>query len=145
MPVELKIPAVGESINEVTIGAWRKSVGERVERDEEIVELETDKATFDLPAPAAGVITKILKQPGDTAAVGEVIGYVGDGAGAEAEQPAKPAAPSTPAAPLLRETRPVPPPPAAPARREVPAPPPESAKAGPPAPLLAGREERIVP
>jgi 2-oxoglutarate dehydrogenase E2 component (dihydrolipoamide succinyltransferase) len=80
MPLELKVPAVGESISEVIVGAWRKSVGERVERDEEVVELETEKATVDLPAPAAGTITKILKQAGDTAAVGEVIGYLDDAA-----------------------------------------------------------------
>ncbi len=163
MPVELKIPAVGESISEVTIGAWRKGVGQRVEQDEEIVELETDKATFDLPAPAAGVITRILKQPGETAAVGEVIGYVGDGAAAEAQKPAKPAAPSTPAAaesspqsrppeaaaraevpesaqareaPPARQTRPAPPP-AAPAQQEAPAPAPPAApaKKDAPAPL----------
>jgi len=74
MPVEVKIPAVGESIAEVVIGNWRKSVGEPVRQDEEIVELETDKATFDLPAPASGVITKILKKSGETARRGEVIG-----------------------------------------------------------------------
>ncbi|MGE5194547.1 MAG: biotin/lipoyl-containing protein, partial [Deltaproteobacteria bacterium] len=95
MPVELKIPAVGESISEVIIGAWRKSVGDRVEQDETLVELETDKATFDLPAPAAGVITKIVKQSGETAAVGDVIGYVGDGAAAaEPQPPVKAAAPA---------------------------------------------------
>src|SRR5436190_22175654 len=98
MPVELKIPAVGESISEVTIGAWRKGVGERVESDENVVELETDKATFDLPAPAAGVITKIVKQAGETAAVGEVIGYVGDGTASETQPPAKATAPPSPAA-----------------------------------------------
>jgi 2-oxoglutarate dehydrogenase E2 component (dihydrolipoamide succinyltransferase) len=80
MPTELKIPAVGESITEVVIGAWHKSVGDPVETDEDIVELETDKATFELPAPAAGVITKILKSAGETAAVGDVIGYVDEAA-----------------------------------------------------------------
>jgi len=84
MPVELKIPAVGESITEVQVGAWRKSVGDQVALDEEIVELETDKATFELPSPAAGVITKILKAAGETAAVGEIIGYVGEAAPAQA-------------------------------------------------------------
>src|SRR5579863_1754289 len=78
MPIDLKIPAVGESITEVVIGAWRKKVGDTVEKDEDLVELETDKATFDLPAPAAGVITQILKKAGDTAAVGDVIGSIGD-------------------------------------------------------------------
>ena len=78
MPVELKVPAVGESITEVMIGQWRKKVGDKVERDEELVEVETDKATVDIPAPAAGVLTKILKQAGETAAVGEAIGEIGD-------------------------------------------------------------------
>src|SRR5579872_3259663 len=81
MPVELKIPAVGESITEVVIGAWRKSVGETVEKDEDLVELETDKATFELPAPAAGVLTQIVKKAGDTAAVGDVIGSIGEATG----------------------------------------------------------------
>jgi 2-oxoglutarate dehydrogenase E2 component (dihydrolipoamide succinyltransferase) len=97
MPIELKIPAVGESIAEVIIGNWRKSVGELVRQDEEIVELETDKATFDLPAPASGVITKILKKAGETASVGEVIGYLGEGA------PGQPSAPA-PAASLETKT-----------------------------------------
>jgi 2-oxoglutarate dehydrogenase E2 component (dihydrolipoamide succinyltransferase) len=79
MPVEVKIPSVGESIAEVVIGNWRKSIGEPVRQDEEIVELETDKATFDLPSPASGVITKILKKAGETASIGEVIGYLGEG------------------------------------------------------------------
>lgn len=78
MPVELKIPAVGESIAEVVIGAWRKSVGDAVEKDEDLVELETDKATFELPAPAAGVLTQILKKAGETVAIGDVIGSIGD-------------------------------------------------------------------
>jgi 2-oxoglutarate dehydrogenase E2 component (dihydrolipoamide succinyltransferase) len=167
MPVELKIPAVGESINEVTIGAWRKSVGERVERDEEIVELETDKATFDLPAPAAGVITKIVKQAGETAAVGEVIGYVGDGAGSETQslakaaatpspaaaapaQPARPAAQSPRAEGAPRAEKPAPPPAAVPAVRETgraapAAPTTKEAQPSPPAARAPGREERVVP
>ncbi len=85
MPVELKIPAVGESIAEVVIGAWHKAAGEAVARDEDLVELETDKATFDLPAPTGGVLSKILKKAGETATVGEVIGYVDESA-----QPASP-------------------------------------------------------
>lgn len=96
MPIELKIPAVGESINEVVIGAWRKKVGDTVEKDEELVELETDKATFELPAPAAGVITQILKKAGDTAAVGDVIGSIGDAAAVpQAPAKAKSPAPTT--------------------------------------------------
>ncbi len=74
--LELKVPSVGESITEVQVGKWHKSIGQRVEKDENVVELESDKATVDLPAPATGAISKILKQSGQTAAVGEVIGYV---------------------------------------------------------------------
>jgi 2-oxoglutarate dehydrogenase E2 component (dihydrolipoamide succinyltransferase) len=76
MPIELKVPEVGESITEVYIGEWRKSVGDRVEVDEELVELESEKATFDAPAPASGVLAKILKKSGETAEVGEVIAYI---------------------------------------------------------------------
>lgn len=81
MAVELKVPAVGESITEVVIGAWRKSVGDVVQRDEEVVELETEKATVDLPAPAAGRMSQILKPAGETAAVGEVIGLIEEQSG----------------------------------------------------------------
>ncbi|MDZ4861551.1 MAG: 2-oxoglutarate dehydrogenase complex dihydrolipoyllysine-residue succinyltransferase [Candidatus Hydrogenedentes bacterium] len=76
MPVELVVPPMGESISEVQIGAWRKQPGEPIARDESIVELESDKATIDLPAPSAGTISKILKKEGERAAVGEVIGYM---------------------------------------------------------------------
>jgi 2-oxoglutarate dehydrogenase E2 component (dihydrolipoamide succinyltransferase) len=74
--IELKVPAVGESVREVQIGQWRKAVGDRVARDEELVQLETDKATVDLPAPEAGVLTKILKQAGESVAVGDVIAHL---------------------------------------------------------------------
>ncbi len=76
MPVELKVPEVGESITEVQIAQWRKQVGDRAEKDENLVEIESDKATVELPSPIAGTITQILKQPGEKAKVGEVIGYI---------------------------------------------------------------------
>ncbi len=76
MAVELKVPAVGESVTEVQIGQWRKREGDRVERDESVVEIESDKATVDLLAPSAGVVSKLLKQQGEKAAVGETIGYL---------------------------------------------------------------------
>ena len=76
MPLELKVPEVGESITEVQIGKWHKSVGEHVEKDEPVVEIESDKATIDLPAPVAGTLSKMVKKQGDQAAVGEVIGYL---------------------------------------------------------------------
>ncbi|HUG94113.1 MAG TPA: 2-oxoglutarate dehydrogenase complex dihydrolipoyllysine-residue succinyltransferase, partial [Planctomycetaceae bacterium] len=73
---DLKVPSVGESITEVYIGRWQKQPGERVEQDEAVVELESEKATFDAPAPAAGVIDELLKQEGELAEVGEVIARI---------------------------------------------------------------------
>ncbi|HUK40872.1 MAG TPA: 2-oxoglutarate dehydrogenase complex dihydrolipoyllysine-residue succinyltransferase [Candidatus Acidoferrales bacterium] len=79
MSIEIKVPEVGESISEVLIGNWLKSEGDHVERDEEVVVIETDKATLEVPAPDAGTITKVLKQNGDKAAVGDVIAYLEEG------------------------------------------------------------------
>jgi 2-oxoglutarate dehydrogenase E2 component (dihydrolipoamide succinyltransferase) len=76
MAVELKVPTVGESITEVQIGQWLKGEGETVTKDENLVEIETDKATVEVVAPISGKITKVLKKSGDTAEIGEVIGYV---------------------------------------------------------------------
>jgi 2-oxoglutarate dehydrogenase E2 component (dihydrolipoamide succinyltransferase) len=76
MPIELKVPSVGESITEVEISEWNKTEGESVKRDEVVAILETEKVTVELPAPGNGVITKILKKKGETAKVGDVIGYM---------------------------------------------------------------------
>src|SRR5210317_28499 len=95
MAIELKVPEVGESITEVMIGAWKKGVGEQVQADESVVEIESDKATVELPAPAAGVIKEILKQAGEQAVVGEVIGYLEASAAGVAPPPAEPAAPQS--------------------------------------------------
>ena len=76
MPIELKVPEVGESITEVMIGTWKKREGDSVVADESVVEIESDKATVELPAPAAGTIAKVLKGSGERAVVGEVIGYL---------------------------------------------------------------------
>ena len=85
MAVELKVPAVGESINEVFIGTWLKQEGDSVEKDEPLVEVETDKATLEVPAASAGVLSKILKQEGDTADVGEVIAHIDESGAAESD------------------------------------------------------------
>lgn len=74
--VDVKIPSVGESVVEVEIGRWLKREGEPVAKDETLVTLESDKATLDLPAPAAGVLEKILKRSGDRAGVGEIIAAI---------------------------------------------------------------------
>src|ERR1043166_6710275 len=79
MTVDLKVPAVGESIKEVLIGDWLKSEGEHVDRDEDVVVIETDKATVEVAAPESGTLTKVLKRTGDKAAVGDVIGYLDPG------------------------------------------------------------------
>ncbi|RZK42262.1 MAG: dihydrolipoamide succinyltransferase, partial [Hymenobacter sp.] len=82
MPTEIKIPAVGESITEVTIAKWLKADGAAVKRDEVIAELESDKATFELPAEADGTL-KIRVAEGETIGIGTVIAEL-DGAGAPA-------------------------------------------------------------
>jgi 2-oxoglutarate dehydrogenase E2 component (dihydrolipoamide succinyltransferase) len=76
MPVELKVPSVGESISEVQIGQWNKREGEWAKKDESLVEIESEKATVEVTAPVAGTVSKVLKRQGDTAKVGEVIGYL---------------------------------------------------------------------
>ncbi|MBI3838899.1 MAG: 2-oxoglutarate dehydrogenase complex dihydrolipoyllysine-residue succinyltransferase [Planctomycetia bacterium] len=76
MAIELKVPAVGESISEVQIGQWLKGEGQSADKDENLVEIETDKATVEISAPVSGTISKVLKRTGETAAVGEVIGFM---------------------------------------------------------------------
>lgn len=76
MAIELRIPSAGESISEVEIGEWRKAEGDRVRRDEVLVEIETDKASMELTAPVDGIITKVLKRAGEPAKVNEVIAFI---------------------------------------------------------------------
>jgi 2-oxoglutarate dehydrogenase E2 component (dihydrolipoamide succinyltransferase) len=92
MRTELKVPPVGESISEVEIGGWKKAEGEAVQRDEVVVVLESEKATVDLPAPVAGIMSELLKKKGDTAQVGEVIAYIDEGEAAAGERPTEKAA-----------------------------------------------------
>ncbi len=80
MPVELTVPKVGESITQVEVGDWLKKDGERVERDETIVILESEKTTVELPSPVAGVLTKIVKPTGETVGIGEVLALIEEGA-----------------------------------------------------------------
>lgn len=109
MAVEVRIPEVGESIVEVQIGQWLVRQGDLVEKDQPIVELETDKAAVELPSPAAGVVETLLRKPGETAAVGELIAIIAmesgiqppveqptSGVDAEKRQPAAKAAPDKP-------------------------------------------------
>ncbi|MBE7560371.1 dihydrolipoyllysine-residue succinyltransferase [bacterium] len=100
MPVELTVPSLGESIREVVVGKWLKKPGEAVGRDEPLVEVESDKATVELPAPEAGTLTTIIKKEGETAAVGEVIGLLSAArvAGAQETKPPSGTTPSAAAA-----------------------------------------------
>ncbi|MDE3067095.1 MAG: 2-oxoglutarate dehydrogenase complex dihydrolipoyllysine-residue succinyltransferase [Verrucomicrobiota bacterium] len=76
MTIELKVPAVGESITEVEIGDWLKAEGAAVAKDETVAVIETEKAAVELPAPAAGRLARVLKKRGQTAKVGETIGFM---------------------------------------------------------------------
>jgi 2-oxoglutarate dehydrogenase E2 component (dihydrolipoamide succinyltransferase) len=90
MGIEIRVPALGESIVDAVIARWLKKEGDTVQQDETLVELETDKVNVEVPAPQSGVLQKILKQEGETVAVGEALAALGDGAGEAAAAPAQP-------------------------------------------------------
>src|ERR1700755_2927646 len=79
---EIRVPTLGESVTEATIGKWFKQAGDAVAVDEPLVELETDKVTIEVPAPAAGVLADITAKDGETVAVGALLGQIKEGAGA---------------------------------------------------------------
>ncbi|EGP09652.1 2-oxoglutarate dehydrogenase complex dihydrolipoyllysine-residue succinyltransferase [Afipia clevelandensis] len=99
---EIRVPTLGESVTEATIGRWFKKAGEAVAVDEPLVELETDKVTIEVPAPSAGTLAEIVAKDGETVAVGALLGQITEGAGgakpaaapAKAAEPAKAAAPA---------------------------------------------------
>ena len=76
MALTLRVPALGESIREATLGAWKRAEGDEVAADEPLVEVESEKATLEVPSPGAGVLRKILRQSGETVAVGDVIAEI---------------------------------------------------------------------
>ena len=106
---EIRVPTLGESVTEATIGRWFKKAGDEVKVDEPLVELETDKVTIEVPAPTAGVLSDIAVKDGETVAVGALLGEIKPGAGAPAAAaaPAKPA-PQPAAAPAPQPPRPAP-------------------------------------
>lgn len=92
MSIEIRVPTLGESVTEATIAQWFKKAGDTVAVDEPLVELETDKVTIEVPAPAGGVMAEIIAGEGDTVEVGALLGFVNEGAsGATAAPAAKPA------------------------------------------------------
>ncbi|HWP17119.1 MAG TPA: 2-oxoglutarate dehydrogenase complex dihydrolipoyllysine-residue succinyltransferase, partial [Xanthobacteraceae bacterium] len=103
---EIRVPTLGESVTEATIGKWFKKPGDPVAVDEPLVELETDKVTIEVPAPAAGTLGDIAAKDGETVAVGALLGRITEGAGAAM----KPAA-AKPAAEAKAEAKPAPAPP----------------------------------
>jgi 2-oxoglutarate dehydrogenase E2 component (dihydrolipoamide succinyltransferase) len=80
MAIEIRVPTLGESVSEATVGQWFKKVGDAVKADEPLVELETDKVTVEVPAPSSGVLTAIMVEKGTTVGIGAVLGAIRDGA-----------------------------------------------------------------
>src|ERR1700712_4107539 len=122
MTVEIKVPAMGESVTEATVARWFKKEGEAVARDEPLLELETDKVTVEVPAPADGALVSISVQAGDTVQVGALLGSIAEGVK------------GTPAATPAKNPQAAAPKPAAPAAKPAPAP---KAEAPKPAPVAA--------
>jgi 2-oxoglutarate dehydrogenase E2 component (dihydrolipoamide succinyltransferase) len=88
MAIEIKVPAMGESVTEATVARWFKKEGESVARDEPLLELETDKVTVEVPAPVAGSVESISVQAGSTVQVGAVLGSIAEGKAGTAAKPA---------------------------------------------------------
>ncbi|GBH30192.1 2-oxoglutarate dehydrogenase complex dihydrolipoyllysine-residue succinyltransferase [Sphingobium xenophagum] len=99
MATEVKVPTLGESVTEATVGQWLKKPGEAVALDEPIVSLETDKVAVDVPAPVAGTLGDIIAKEGDTVNVGALLALINEGAAAAAAPAAAPAAKAEAAAP----------------------------------------------
>ena len=76
MLVEVKVPVLSESVAEATLLSWHKKEGEHVDRDENLIDIETDKVVLELPAPAAGILAKIIKDDGTTVTSGEIIATI---------------------------------------------------------------------
>ncbi len=125
MATEIKVPALGESVTEATVAKWFKQPGEAVTVDEPMVELETDKVTVEVPAPASGALVSIAVTEGSDVEVGAVLGVIDEGAtGTVAAEPAP--------EPAKKEEAPAPAP--APAAKPAPAPAPAAKKAAPTSP-----------
>ncbi|MBA2126084.1 dihydrolipoamide succinyltransferase [Hyphomicrobium methylovorum] len=131
MSIEIRVPTLGESVTEATVGKWFKTTGETVNADEPLVELETDKVTVEVPAPASGVLGDILVQSGSTVAVGSVLAALNEGKGGAAAAPT--------AAPQPPEPKPQP------QSQPEPKPAPTSAKEPAPAAASGSEPSREVP
>ncbi|KRB62732.1 dihydrolipoamide succinyltransferase [Rhizobium sp. Root708] len=92
MATEIRVPTLGESVSEATVGTWFKKVGDVIKADEPILELETDKVTIEVPAPASGTLSEIVAQAGETVGLGALLGQIAAGAAAAPAKAAEPAA-----------------------------------------------------
>ena len=115
MPTDVVMPQMGESIFEGTITKWLKKPGDKIQRDEPLFEISTDKVDAEIPAPASGILQEIKVSEGNTVQVNTVVGIIGDGSGASAPAPAKPAVPAPSPAAQTSAKKEAPAPPAAPA------------------------------
>src|SRR5512135_852119 len=112
MALELKVPSLGESVTQAQVGQWLKKEGDAVALDEPVVEVESEKATVAVPAPASGVLRRILVQSGATVAVGQVLGELEAGAVAAAPPDSVAAPAAAPPAPAATPAPAAAPPPA---------------------------------
>jgi len=87
MSTEIKVPVLPESVADATIAVWHKQPGDSIQRDENLVDLETDKVVLEVPSPVDGVVTKIVRDSGETVTSGELLGVIEEGAVAVAEEP----------------------------------------------------------
>src|ERR687889_650148 len=122
MSTEVVMPQMGESIAEGTITRWLKKVGERVERDEPLFEISTDKVDAEIPSPAAGTLQKILFNEGDTVEVNKVVAVIGEGDAAAEPAKQEAAAAAAPASQAAASAPPPPQPPPAPTQQPAPQP-----------------------
>ena len=111
---DVVMPQMGESIVEGTLTKWLKKPGERIERDEPLFEISTDKVDTEIPSPAAGTLSEVLVEEGKTVGINTVVARIDEGGGAAAAKPAPAAAPAKPA-PAAAPAPPAPAPPAPPA------------------------------
>ncbi len=134
MASEVVMPQMGESIAEGTITKWLVKVGEKVERDQPLFEISTDKVDAEIPSPAAGTLIEVRFQEGATVPVNEVVAMIGDAA----EQPAP-----APAVPEQKDSEPPPPPPPGVADQKEADRPPEAPNVAPPPPDVAGKPAEV--
>src|SRR5580704_3032360 len=105
--IDVVMPQMGESIVEGTLTKWTKKVGEKIERDEPLFEISTDKVDTEIPSPASGTVAEILVEEGQTVGINTVVGRIDESGGAVAATPAQPAA--TPAQPAAKPAPAAPP------------------------------------